>query len=77
VVGEEQGTIGGFNHANLWRDGVAIDLNTLLDSSGTGWTLELATDMNDAGQIVGYETNSAGQQHAFMLTPIHHRGPKR
>lgn len=44
------------------------DLNTLLDGSGAGWTLNWANDINDLGQIVGIGT-IGGQTHAFLLTP--------
>ena len=30
------------------------DLNSILDSSGADWTLGVAEDINDAGQIVGW-----------------------
>ncbi|MBX3411469.1 MAG: hypothetical protein KF708_02035 [Pirellulales bacterium] len=48
---------------------VAIDLNTVVDSSGAGWILQYATDVNDHGQIVGYGRNPSGQTEAFLLTP--------
>jgi probable HAF family extracellular repeat protein len=44
------------------------DLNTLLVASATGWTLEAATAINDAGQITGYGLLE-GQRLAFLLTP--------
>ena len=44
------------------------DLNALVSPS-SGWTLTQANAINDRGQIVGYGTNSAGQTHAFLLTP--------
>jgi probable HAF family extracellular repeat protein len=69
VVG--QSTIDGslYSHAFLYTsaDGT-IDLNSLIDPS-SGWTLTFATDINDAGLIVGQGTNPAGQRHAFLLTP--------
>jgi probable HAF family extracellular repeat protein len=56
--------------ATIWDpEGTIVDLNTLLDPSGTGWTLEEATDINLIEQIVGFGLNSSGQQHAFLLTP--------
>jgi probable HAF family extracellular repeat protein len=54
-------------HAFLWSDGVMRDLNTLMPA-GSGWVLEEATGVNDAGQIVGSGTH-AGQHRAFLLQP--------
>jgi probable HAF family extracellular repeat protein len=70
------GTIIGFSsitgnsaqHAFSYSGGVLTDLNTLLDGSGTGWTLQSAQAINDNGQIVGFGT-IGGQTHAFLLTP--------
>ena len=45
------------------------DLNNDI-SSGSGWTLDEATGINDKGQIVGYGTNPSGQSEAFLLTPV-------
>jgi probable HAF family extracellular repeat protein len=56
-------------HATLWIGGVAIDLNTVLDSSGIGWTLWFANGVNTFGQIVGFGTNPSGEPDAFLLTP--------
>jgi probable HAF family extracellular repeat protein len=51
-------------------DGASMhDLNSLLDGSGDGWVLHQATDINDAGRIVGYGTHD-GQTRAFLLTPV-------
>lgn len=45
------------------------DLNELIDPS-LGWFLLAANDINDAGQIVGYGSNSfTGQTHAVRLQP--------
>jgi probable HAF family extracellular repeat protein len=59
------------NVAFLYSNAVMYDLNTLLDSSSTGWQLDEAMAINDQGQIVG--TGLYGedeQQRAFLLTPI-------
>jgi probable HAF family extracellular repeat protein len=53
--------------ATLFQDGVAYDLNTLIEP-GSGWQLFAASDMNDQGQIVGVGTYQ-GSAHAFLLTP--------
>lgn len=57
------------NHATIWDGTTAIDLNTLLDSRGTGWVLEQATGINSIGQIVGIGRNAPNYPHAFLLTP--------
>jgi probable HAF family extracellular repeat protein len=45
--------------------GVMTDLNTLLPN-GSGWRLQEATGINDAGQIVGQGIIN-GEYHAFLL----------
>jgi probable HAF family extracellular repeat protein len=54
-------------HAFIYRNGVMIDLNTLLPSQ-SGWTLNTAYGINDTGQIVGEGTYN-GQIRPFLLTP--------
>ena len=46
----------------------AYDLNNYL-LNGTGWTLQYAEGVNNAGQIAGYGTIN-GATHAFLLTPV-------
>src|SRR5262249_29219537 len=53
--------------AFVWQNGLITDLNTLIDS-GLGWVLQIATGINDNGQITGTGT-VGGQTHAFLLTP--------
>ncbi|MDQ2732433.1 MAG: hypothetical protein M3Y56_12305 [Armatimonadota bacterium] len=66
VVG--QGDIGaGDTHAILWQDGHPFDLNTLIPQA-SGWTLQEATGINDAGQICGIGLVN-GALHGFLLTP--------
>ena len=46
-------------------------LDSLLDTSGAGWSLRSATGINDQHQIVGYGFSPAdGLRHAILLTPI-------
>jgi len=60
------GTGGAFVYSN----GTMASLNSLLDSSGTGWNVEQAAAVNDSGQIAGYAYNAmTGAQHAVLLTP--------
>jgi probable HAF family extracellular repeat protein len=70
VVGYSYNLSGGApRSAFLYSGGVMTDLNTLIARS-TGWSLQEANAINDAGQIVGWGYNSAGQQDAFLLTPV-------
>lgn len=54
--------------AFLWENGAMRDLNDLI-APGSGWTLEEARGINDAGRIVGWGRRG-GKEHAFLLTPI-------
>jgi probable HAF family extracellular repeat protein len=67
IVGSSRITAGGASHAVLWKDGLAIDLNSLVADSGL--TLEGATDINDNGWIVGVGHTADKQQFAFLLAP--------
>ena len=52
--------------AMLWRGGKAIDLNTWVGDNS--WMLQVATGINNAGQIVGTGRHN-GQTRAFLLQP--------
>ncbi|HWF10353.1 MAG TPA: NPCBM/NEW2 domain-containing protein [Bryobacteraceae bacterium] len=54
--------------AFLYSNGVMVDLNQAIDSA-SGWKLEDATAINNAGQIAGYGTLN-GQTAAFLLDPL-------
>jgi probable HAF family extracellular repeat protein len=62
-------------HAFLYYSGIMHDLNSFLPAN-SGWVLEAATAINDAGQISGSGAYIAGpdyyngQQHAFRLDPV-------
>ncbi len=58
------------DHAFVWRDAdrVMRDLNDLVGPLN-GWTLNIAFDVNNRGQIVGQGTLN-GQKRAFLLTPV-------
>ena len=58
-------TTSGTSDAFLYSGGVMVDLNSLLPPN-SGWQLQLATGINDSGQIAGYGTIN-GQTHAFLL----------
>ncbi len=55
-------------HAFLYADGRMLDLNTMLDDTGSGWVLVEARAINDVGQIVGTGV-FGGATHGFLLTP--------
>jgi probable HAF family extracellular repeat protein len=65
VVGEAANAAGSWV-AFLWQDGVMKDLNSLLPD-GSGWVLDSAQFINDAGQIVGFGTLN-GEFCWFFLT---------
>jgi hypothetical protein len=56
-------------HAFVTQGTRLVDLNSLLDASGAGWTLVEARAINDLGQIVGIGTYG-GVRHAFRLNPV-------
>ncbi len=60
------GSIDVAQSAFIYSNGVSYDLNSQILVAG--WHLEYATDINDAGQIIGYGTYN-GQQVGFLLTP--------
>lgn len=60
----------GWIRAAIWNpEGVMTNLNDLIPFD-SGWALAEATAINENGQIVGWGTNSLGQTHAFLLTPV-------
>jgi len=60
---------GGSLAAFVWQDGVMHNLNDLIPP-GSGWELIKATDVNDAGQIVGFGFPPGSEYlHAFFLVP--------
>lgn len=61
-------TAGGEQHAFLWEGADLIDLNTLMDLSGTGWVLEEAAAINNDGKIAGTGKHDSLSR-AFVLTP--------
>jgi probable HAF family extracellular repeat protein len=59
---------GNLNHGFVYRDGLMVDLNTLLPEN-SGWVLRGAWAINDRGQIVG-GGEIGGEQRAYLLTSI-------
>jgi probable HAF family extracellular repeat protein len=73
VVGESRIAGGGNTilHAYLYTDGAMYDLQTLLDSSGSRWSvLTVAWGINDKGDIVGLGSMKNGQQVAFVARRV-------
>jgi probable HAF family extracellular repeat protein len=68
VVGYSQTATSFEIRSFLYSDGTLSDLNALIPA-GTGWLLQEARGINDAGQIVGTGLAPDFQQHAFLLTP--------
>lgn len=54
--------------AFLYQNGAVTDLNDLLPA-GSAWELHAATDINDAGQIVGHGAHD-GEPRGFLLSPV-------
>ncbi|MGI8745370.1 MAG: HAF repeat-containing protein [Bryobacteraceae bacterium] len=64
------GAVVGYSGADafLYRGGNLSDLNSLIGST-SGWQLQQAYGINNAGQIVG-SGRYQGQSHAFVLDPV-------
>ena len=69
MVGSSTTASGSAEHAFLDTDGTMTDLNSLIDPA-SGWTLSEATAISENGQICGIGTDPAGQEGAFLLTPV-------
>jgi probable HAF family extracellular repeat protein len=66
--GQIVGSIGS-QVAYLFSGAHAYDLNTLIPAN-SGWTLQTATGINDAGQITGRGTYMGEMFVSYLLTPI-------
>lgn len=62
------------NSTFLYSGGVMQNLNSLI-VPGSGCTFQVATDINDSGQICGYGTNPSGLTVALLLTPTSNPQP--
>jgi probable HAF family extracellular repeat protein len=67
IVGESSDAAGAVR-AYIWENGLMVDLNSLLPS-GSGWNLNTAYFINDAGDIVGVGTYQG--QPAWFLMRVH------
>lgn len=74
VVGSSQTTSGAL-HGFLYINGAMTDLNSHLASSGLGWTIERAYDINDFGQIVAEGKDFNGNPAVVLLSPAQVRPP--
>jgi probable HAF family extracellular repeat protein len=69
IVGYSEVVVGdSTRHAFLNSGGMMRDLNDLIDPA-SGWVLSSASDINEAGWIVG-TGYIGGVTHAYLLTPI-------
>ena len=57
------------SRAFLYQDGAMVALDTLDPAGSPFASLDVATDINDVGQIVGSGTLADGEVHAFLLSP--------
>jgi len=71
IVGYSFGSNNAPEHAILYSNGVMSDLNTMLDASSAGWTLQTAAGISNNGLIVGdgYAPNATVET-AFLLVPV-------
>ncbi len=68
IVGVSIDAATGNETAVVWQGKTPVDLNTLI-AANSGWVLQCAQSINDAGQISGFGTIN-GVVHAFLATPI-------
>ncbi len=61
---------GGAQHALIWDDMVATDLNGAVDNLPLGWLLTSAQGINDSGQIAVIALDDRFQLRAALLTPV-------
>ncbi|MHA3771557.1 hypothetical protein ACXR0O_08470 [Verrucomicrobiota bacterium sgz303538] len=54
----------------IWIDGEVFDLESLLDGTGTGWTLQTVMGMNNLGQLVGLASHNGDVGHAVVLSRV-------
>jgi probable HAF family extracellular repeat protein len=68
VIGSSRTGVGFETAPFLWENGTMVNLNTLLPPN-SGWVLQRALTINDAGEITGTGTFN-GSPSGFRLTPI-------
>jgi hypothetical protein len=64
-------------HAFVWDKAHGPrDLNALVGAN-SGWTLEVATSINDRGEIVGWGDHGETQNAGFLLVPVAQKAPQK
>lgn len=63
--------------AALWRNGNAIDLNTLVPADSTLY-LQFACSINDKGEIIGFAAlkSTLSESHAYLAKPVANSGDR-
>ncbi len=70
IVGWTSDDLNNF-HAVIWKNGIAYDLNDLLDNNSRGdWVVESVADINDSGQIAAEGYSPTIGFRGLRLTPI-------
>jgi probable HAF family extracellular repeat protein len=73
VVGSALDSNFNWTHGFIWQDGVMTDLNTLFPADSNLFAI-MANKINERGQISGQATvlsgPHAGEEHAFLATPV-------
>lgn len=68
------GLVDGINHAFVYRNGTVYDLNNLLSpDAARQWILNIGSDINESGQIVGVGLFN-NEQSLFVATPVPEQG---
>ena len=76
VVGQSFNANTGAARAFLYQDGKATDMNTLVQADSS-LDLQLANDINDEGEIVGFAVDSiTGSTVAFLAVPVTGSNPE-
>jgi hypothetical protein len=79
AVGWARPTISGIFHALAWRsDGIAIDLNTMIDPA-SGWTLNQAYGISNTGWVTGvgaFDADGPGGEAAYQRLFVMHMVPE-
>jgi uncharacterized membrane protein len=68
IVGDVDNRSDALDHATLWRNGKATDLNSLLPAHDL-WQLEVASGINNKGEVVGWGKHN-GINRGFLLSMI-------
>jgi probable HAF family extracellular repeat protein len=68
IVGQSFACDGSVSHAFLWERNKIVDLNSLI-SHGSDMQLQVASTINNRGEIAGFGVLPNGDRHAFLLVP--------